>query len=296
MKEIGILYSPILAEANRENFNKESEQIKTQTRRKSGLEYINASPDEWELAELWIKNGRTTAYLTHKGFGTEKAINIECPYGAPGDLHYVRERHFCFGRYIPTSDTTPTGAQKWKFERTGKAVRFDNNQPPHFEKAIHRNSTGTWYQRNARFMPKSYAQQWNMVRDIRVERLTDISSHDAIREGIECSTETSINTYKDYELSDDSIDIFFASPFNSFSTLISKIHTPEILKLNPWVWVIDYYPISTTGKPEEDTIAMWEDFRINIGEEWNKNSLAAICTRLKNTSNSALEAAKLQTV
>lgn len=263
----GIQYSPILAEANRANFDTNTTQIKTETRRTSGLKKVNESPDRYAFTTM-VTDEVKGEYLAHfYDTHANESFYIKSPYGKPLDLFYVREEHYAYGHWEPTSKTTKGGNQKWAFKKTGP-VRFNDNPPPQFETGIIRRSVSNWYRRTALFMPASYAKQFNIITEITIERLTDITEESAIREGIQPMDFEPIwggKCYRDYSISDaDLLDKYgnpkldfpvMALARDSFFTLIQKIHTPQILNDNPWVWVIKYLPLSITGKPTQQQIA-----------------------------------------
>jgi hypothetical protein len=88
-------------------------------------------------------------------------------------------------------------------------------------------------------MPKEAARIWLKVIDDRVERLHDISEADAISEGVISS---------DYKGISDLI-IGKENRF-AFRDVWFKINGTESWEANPWVWVVQYEMISTTGRPK----------------------------------------------
>ncbi len=86
------------------------------------------------------------------------------------------------------------------------------------------------------------ARIWLEVTDIGVERLQDITEDDAIKEGIEDLTFGSKISFKDY--------LNRGHPLNataSFKSLWQKLNGSESWETNPWVWVISFKVLSTTG-------------------------------------------------
>jgi hypothetical protein len=90
-------------------------------------------------------------------------------------------------------------------------------------------------------MPKSAARIWLMVEDIRVERLNDIREDDARNEGVLPSLISTSHTVG-------------LSCKYSFAVLWESINGKESWNSNPWVWVIQFRVLSTTGKPTEEVI------------------------------------------
>lgn len=111
--------------------------------------------------------------------------------------------------------------------------------------------------------PKEASRIWLEVVDIRVERVQDISEEDAIAEGVEpnCSNPSecpstkcskdgcqSKGEYFHYMRDFDDFPAFSAK--ESFFSLWEKINGEEGLEANPWVWIVKFRVLSTTGKPE----------------------------------------------
>lgn len=95
------------------------------------------------------------------------------------------------------------------------------------------------------FMPKTACRLYLQVKNIRVERLNDISEEDAIAEGIEnlSETEFNCNLFKNYLSSENEMDYQNFTTDNavlSFQTLWHKINGPTSWVKNPFVWVIEF--------------------------------------------------------
>jgi hypothetical protein len=172
-----------------------------------------------------------------------------CPYGKPGDLLYVRETHYRFGHWEPIpGKTRKNGKPKYQFVEDTDEVLFE--APRIFRKGMHNADpayTG-WYKRNSLFMLKDAARIWLEVTDVRVERLQDISEEDAVQEGIDIvRPEPFVHRYRDY-LATPNTYYYLAS--DSFKSLWDKINGRESWDANPWVWVVSFKVVSTTGRSE----------------------------------------------
>ena len=165
-----------------------------------------------------------------------------CPFGKPDDRIYVRETFVQGFKTDPsTGDLLQWGADgeelpmtTW-FRATDGGISWsdddgwETNVP--WKPSIH--------------MPKDLARIWLEITGVRVERLQSISRTDAIAEGIkffnndhECGAKNYLDkTDMDYSL----------CPIDSFETLWRS--TGGDWEANPWVWVIDFKTISTTGRP-----------------------------------------------
>jgi hypothetical protein len=104
-------------------------------------------------------------------------------------------------------------------------------------------------------MPKKASRIWLMIEDIRVERVQDINGWDAICEGVEFIESDNLfqKGWKNYlrqDLDDPNLD----RPISSFESLWISINGEESWNANPWVWVIQFRVLSTTGKPSDEQI------------------------------------------
>lgn len=215
---------------------------KTQTRRpiKHSHLYtvtnVKGSTDQ-EISEL--KN--SPVFIPDKEQDAAKNWLIKhCPHGKPGDVLYVKETHYVFGRWHPNGHTD-NGGTRWKFlPYPDEAVRFD--KPDDVKPNSYRKDG--WYKRNSLFMPASYARLFLRIEDIRVERLNQISEEDAIAEGVEQMFVGSDPTgiFRDYSTKDSFSHI---DPRESFRTLWESIYGPDSFD-DRFVFVVKF---SKTEKP-----------------------------------------------
>lgn len=110
-------------------------------------------------------------------------------FGQPGDLLWVRETFFAFGRW----DTRFNAAQQreeWYFTdmtlASGLAWRYAADESPGFETQTRREAGAApaWHKRPALFMPRAASRILLEIVDVRVERLQAISVADALAEGL----------------------------------------------------------------------------------------------------------------
>jgi hypothetical protein len=255
-KERSIGFKPTLAAANRANANPDSLQVKSQTRRLSGLNIINETPDKWKLRSLnfddFLTDGKGAFAIFNDCHSVLKTTY--CPYGVPGDLLYVKEEHYAFGSWKPTGTLTKNGADKYAFiPETKYPIRFNDNPPPNPGTSVDKSGKLNWFKRISLHMPKKYAVQWLMIKSIRVERLANISEADAIQEGIHAVVFRNGDVlYNDYNYPTGLRG--FSTAKHSFKSLIQSIHGPTIWEQNPWVWVIEYMPMSYNGRPTDEAI------------------------------------------
>lgn len=161
---------------------------------------------------------------------TGKRIAPVPPYGWQGDLLWVKE--------------TWALNESWDHDSVDK--------PKHFYKASSLNNR-KW--RPSIYMPKDAARIWLKITNIDVERLQDIIHQDAVAEGIEpigknCEGAT---IFRNYENPPDYIATGELSPRLSFCSLWDSINDKpdKNWNANPWVWVVSFKVLSTTGKPNQ---------------------------------------------
>lgn len=213
---------------------------KTETRRAiSGRYIINDDPDRYK-AHPFI---RDLAHFEDLKYDITPWITpIKCPYGEPGDIIWARET-FADG-YNGSLDSNIGKEEKdwtvryWLFKdgsqlySSGEYFQGDgisaDSLKPKWKPSIH--------------MPKAAARIWLQVEYIQVERLNEISE--------ECSKAEGVNTvgsnfFENY-ISKHSPS---ATAKHSYLTLWEKINGLDSVKSNPWVWVVKFKVLSTTGKP-----------------------------------------------
>ncbi|WP_421977109.1 hypothetical protein [Roseivirga seohaensis] len=284
MTERSILFSPPLAAANRANANPKTPQVKTQTRRLAGLEAVNKKPDQWALDKISIdEKGKLIADFIDSGYFVNDFEHIKCPYGVPGDLLYIKEEHYAFGNWNLTGAKTKKGADKWAFKADPNyPIRFNDNPPPNPGISVDKTGQLNWFKRNSLHMPKAYAAQWLIIENIRVERLASISEADAIQEGIRLLGNENEGwwdvDYKNYLIPSELTGL--TNPVSSFKTLIQSIHGTDIWSHNPWVWVIDYWPLSFDGRPSESFIkSAREQIYTDLQTQSNRHSEEGNCAK-----------------
>lgn len=214
-KEIPILFSTPMIQAILAG-------RKTQTRR-----VVKSEPLRW-LEE----SGFTPEFVADPG-------NSFCPYGHPGDILWVRETWF------PAAINGSKVMIGYNVDEPKQTIEITTEKVDYYWKQMDK---GRYIP--SIHMPKEAARIWLEVTDVRAERLQDISEQQAIAEGIEKrrgSTSSTKFDYKHYRY-DHSYDV---SAEVSFRTLWEKINGPETWNANPWVWVVSFKVLSTTGKPNK---------------------------------------------
>ena len=157
-----------------------------------------------------------------------------------GDVLYVREEHYRFGSW-KKNGLSKTGKQKWIFKPSKTQVFgfYSDTIPADFLAAALKSrdkktpDKEQWYKRNSLFMPKSIARIFLEITSVRVERACDVSSEDAIAEGID----NEFDTYLDYGQKE-KLGSYYLSAQNSFKSLWNKINGPETW--DNWVFVYGF--------------------------------------------------------
>jgi hypothetical protein len=153
--------------------------------------------------------------------GGPQHMPIRCPYGKVGDVLWVRET--------------------WGYDADPNHLAFKAD-----DIRLDCVMGGTWTP--SIHMPKKFARIWLKVTSVRVERLHDIKHDDAVAEGIEQISETTLGVplYAKYPAKKE-ISISAAA---SFQSLWESIKGEQSWTDNPWVWVLSFEVLSTTGRPD----------------------------------------------
>jgi hypothetical protein len=221
-KHIPILLQPELAQ-------KAHTGEKTMTRRLRRLDIINEDPDDYHFTgfvfdPIVSRLDTDDPPVKKKGMFAEfngGEIIVKCPYGQPGDIIWVRENFNL--NYFELKEHAYQGAWTRTSEEYVKKTKF--------KPSIH--------------MPKAACRTWGEIINIKVERVQSISEADAIKEGIR-SRASGVAPYNLIYQVDGQPNIYHTAK-QAFEKLWCSINGPESWKANPWVWAVEWKPIS---KPE----------------------------------------------
>jgi hypothetical protein len=207
---------------------------KTQTRRTRGLDEINQIANEVDFHEVYQLDGKYQLALFSDD---EEGHVVKSPYGKPGDLLWVRET-WQESTFLAKDDPD----YGYIYRASGNGMAWEQGDD-------------TWRWKPSIHMPKEASRIWLMIEDIRVERLWDITEADAKAEGVEYIESDNFfqKGWKNYNLTDLD-DPNFHTALLSFESLWLKIKGEESFQSNPWLWVIQFRVLSTTGKPSEEHI------------------------------------------
>jgi len=251
MKEIPILFSTPMIQAILEG-------RKTQTRR-----IINPQPSTFITALSWKKFVSHCPENVSEDDHVKTFFNDKSRFGRAGDLLWVRETwqlkgwdfeegtmnvRYATGETLSCIAHDPNEDSSWLMDKVdwledrgyikpdptnNEMFVFTKRQP--FYPSIH--------------MPKEAARIWLQVESIRVERLQDISEEDAKAEGME-KMDNSPFPYKLYSCNTASC----VDAKTAFKFLWQDINGDGSWADNPWIWVISFKVLSTTGKPEVESL------------------------------------------
>jgi hypothetical protein len=241
MKETGLMFKAPLVRAILEG-------RKTQTRRV--LKPQPAPNHPHDGGTKWVlERGLHVPVGSVGHLSVREKMGLRCPMGQPGDRIYVRETFNHFER----NENFKEGCECF-YRADGDCVDLQPWRP-----AIH--------------MPKHAARIWLEITSVRVERLQDLSNEDAIAEGVNRISHGREGYYysairdeqhpKNWNYPDDAFRELWDSttgrpalPANKNSKRYARVKHwldthPDTTgwAANPWVWVIDFKTISTTGRP-----------------------------------------------
>lgn len=212
---------------------------KTMTRRTTDLESINESPDDWEFVKF-EDNAKGGLNAVFKRKDSMLHTSIPCRYGRPGDLLWVRETWGVGCRPDPFEGSV----DGIEFKADAKFIDDIESLPLHrYEDFDYGNYDKSGW-RPSIHMPKAIARIWLQVTDVRVERLQDIREGDAISEGIWLDNGVSPAGYTVHGIP------HWPTAKECFAELWKSINGDESWQANPFVWVVSFTILSTTGKPD----------------------------------------------
>jgi len=147
---------------------------------------------------------------------------LPCIYGETGDILWVRETWNTLTAYEEKPDYSVMSPRDFVY-------KADDNRIDKWKPSI--------------FMPKEACRIRLEITDIRVERLCDIRTLDALAEGIELVSMLGMRyiNYTDRE------SVGLREPILSYLSLWESIHGRDSIGKNPWVWVIEF---KLTNKPQ----------------------------------------------
>ena len=204
----------------------------TQTRRTKNLQDVNADPSQWELHKLepltvYVKPkyvGKLGAYFHSENRNLIDILPVRSPYEI-GDLLYVRET---WARTMATA------------YRQSPGVEFTPNPDDPSVGVVYRAGwtrckPGPW--KASIHLPKWGSRIWLRVKDIRIERIQDITALDAMEEGIRA-----FENKHGVRYGKDEADCWEREPVTPFKRLWDTINAARGYpwEFDPWAWVVEF--------------------------------------------------------
>ncbi len=186
---------------------------KTQTRRVARI-------DDESFSDAYVQYGDghsgIGAYVGESEYPDDGSVFVQCPFGAPGDLLWVRETWRVHG------------GQEYEYQQDRASVMYRADM-----------DMGTldldWEWRPSIFMPRWASRITLRVESVRVERLRDIAALDCIAEGLDLPigiNESDLLRGK----APAGMDLRLR-----FATAWDSLHKPgNRWEDNPWVWVVGF--------------------------------------------------------
>jgi hypothetical protein len=162
---------------------------------------------------------------------------IRCPYGAPGDRLWVKEAHQIFstwGSAVVIYREDGSQSEHKDQHAMGPGIHINMGNPLSEYTSFNERFPERW--RPSIHMPRAASRLTLEVTEVRVERVQDISEHDATQEGVEWSSGSSILDWRNY-LTDAQV---CTTAKHSFETLWHSINGAASWNANPWVWVVSF--------------------------------------------------------
>lgn len=160
---------------------------------------------------------------------------VQCPFGQPGDLLWVRETH----AFDPPDDGS------WNYTQwSGCAPSPWREIPKRFWNPEHVIHAASWAGSEITWRPSIHMPRWASritlrITDVRVERLQDISGDDCIAEGAWPIEQ------KELGRSHEAVD--------AFRDLWNSINGAGSWDANPWVWVVEFDRVATVQNGGEQS-------------------------------------------
>lgn len=231
------------------------EDRKTQTRRITGkaLKHMNERPDQWRSYSG--EDGKIkSAGIQKWGFSnivTGEMVNFSCPYSSEDMMLWVRETFSKIYDYCDHPEMPGAGTEYWDIGFKYKADNFKScSAECDFKNGCKDDEecgfvTG-W--KPSIHMPREACRLFLRIKDIRVERVQNISESDCLAEGIrrEYLPPDPDNFHPPgsygYVHSNDEKEMIEREPVGAFKKLWDSINASRGFPWdsNPWVWVVEF--------------------------------------------------------
>jgi hypothetical protein len=178
MKELPILFNTEMVQAILEGRKTQTRRaIKPQPKLYRDTEWTYSKRGFWSHYSAMLASDPTFFGWTVNDPLPKETIYYRSPYGAPGDLLYVRE-----GWKPTNSKLSKATYVHYRADAAGYNPEWNPSARIEIEHDFVGKPDDPW--RPSIHMPKKFARIWLEVKDMRVERLQDISEKDAEAEGV----------------------------------------------------------------------------------------------------------------
>ena len=201
-----------------------------QTRRLSGLEYINKDPSRWLDVKRISWRGWT--------FKSPQGDRLAKPRYELGETVYITEKALYWVSPILEGVEYDKSSDWWtdcvyQDDPEIPALLADNGRLA-MERSINQivegsSIVGKWEWKSAMFMPEHYARHFIFIEAVRAERVQEITQEDCIREGL-----------KPQPMPYQPIRTYRQSFLDSFQHLWNTINPKYPFESNSWVWVYNF--------------------------------------------------------
>lgn len=235
---------------------------KTQTRRIAAVpvgDHHGTDIMDWHLSKHPYQENGKWLYSVQTDVDDHATFELKPKYGQSGDLLWVRETWGVGSRPDPFQGSV----EGIEFKADGKYIDDIESLPLHFYDDFEFGNYDKSGWRPSIHMPKAISRIWLQATDVRVERLQGITEQDAIAEGVKpahCESNencpsllcksgcTAIGEWWNYlDPNGEGFPAYTAK--ESFETLWQSINGTDSWAANPWVWVISFKVLNTTGMP-----------------------------------------------
>lgn len=171
-----------------------------------------------------INKGQNRIFSSEHTSDESWVIDKYCPYGRPGDLLWVKEPYL-----------------QWKYcdGEKGEIVYYDDPNIQYIlrdkESFSKLKNVGNWRIMSSRFMPRAASRLTLEVKDVKVERLQNITSMDAMREGVYFSKRLG-----GYVTDEEGRNFHAIDPRKSFFQIWIAINGSESFDENPFVFAVSF--------------------------------------------------------
>lgn len=232
MRELPILFSTEMVKALLDG-------RKTMTRR-----IVKPQPLRMDVATTKSEGRPVMIYdptnSPHEGWS---CVSPACPFGIEGDLLWVREKHKV------ATDANKNFIVTYS-DGTIRKVYYKELSLNTVKRLTKRKSINKYVWVQGMFMPKELARIVLQNEGYRIERLQDITEEDAIAEGCKHAHDWKQPGVKVEKIADGSFIAHNTKSFRrGYFLLWDSINGEGSYSSNPWVWVIKFKVLSTTGKP-----------------------------------------------